>query len=154
MKASKKIIEFITTFEGFKSKPYLDIAGVPTIGFGATYYQDGRKVTLNDNAISLACALDLKTYHVEATEKVVNKLVIATLNQNQFDALVSFTYNLGGQALKTSTLLKKINKNPNNPEIIKEFKKWIHVRDFLTKELVVSKGLLRRRTAEAQIYFS
>lgn len=154
MKASKKIIEFIATFEGFKAKPYLDIAGVPTIGFGATYYQDGKKVSMTDSAISVSSALDLKSFHVKATESLVNKMVITTINQNQFDALVSFAYNLGGQALKTSTLLKKINKNPNDPDIINEFKKWIYVRDLLTKELVISKGLLRRRTAEAQIYFS
>lgn len=154
MKSSKKIIEFILTFEGFKAKPYLDIAGVPTIGFGATYYQDGRKVTINDPAISLECAHELKAFHIRDTEKAVNKLVTSNINQNQFDALVSFTYNLGSEALRTSTFLKKINKNPNDTTIINEFKKWVYIRDPLTKDLIISKGLTRRRAAEADIYFS
>lgn len=152
--ASKKIVEFITKFEGFESKPYLDIAGVPTIGYGATYYQDGRKVKMSDPPITNACALDLKEFHIEETEKVVRKYVKSNINQNQFDALVSWIYNLGEGNLKTSTLLKKINANPNAPTIRNSWVQWNKARNPKTKQLEVSNGLTTRRNEEADIYFS
>lgn len=152
--ASKKIVEFITKFEGFEAKPYLDIAGVPTIGYGATYYQDGRKVKMSDPPITKACALDLKMFHLKQTENAVNKLVKSKVNQNQFDALVSFTYNLGEGNLKSSTLLKKVNANPNDRSIEKEFLKWINARNPKTGKLEPSFGLTRRRNEEAVYYFS
>ena len=154
MKASKKIVSFIAGFESYMAKPYKDIAGVPTIGFGATYYQDGRKVTMNDAAITLECAHELKAFHVQDAEKAVNKLVTSKLNQNQFDALVSFTYNLGSGALAASTLLKKVNANPNDETIVNEFKKYNKARNPKTKVLEVSNGLTRRRNEESAIYFS
>ncbi len=152
--ASKKIVEFISSFEGFKAKPYIDIAGHATIGFGATYYQDGRKVKMSDPPITLQCALDLKEFHIEETEKVVRRLVKSNINQNQFDALVSWVYNLGEGNLKTSTLLKKINANPNDPTIKNNWIQWNKARDPKTKELKVSNGLTRRRNEEIRIYFS
>lgn len=93
MKASKKIIAFIAGFESFESRPYLDIANVPTIGYGATYYENGTKVTMRDKPITNERALELKAFHVQVAEKAVLKLVKSKINQNQFDALVSFTYN-------------------------------------------------------------
>lgn len=152
--ASKKIVEFITKFEGFEAKPYLDIAGVPTIGYGATYYQDGKKVTMQDPPITKACALDLKMFHLKQTENAVNKLVKSKVNQNQFDALVSFTYNLGEGNLKSSTLLKKVNANPNDRSIEKEFLKWVNARNPKTGKLEPLFGLTRRRNEEAVYYFS
>ena len=153
-KSSKKIIEFITSFEGFSAKPYLDIAGVPTIGFGATYYQDGTKVTMNDPAITLECAHDLKAFHVQDAEKAVRRLVKSNINQNQFDALVSWVYNLGEGNLASSTLLKKINANPNDQSIKASWIQWNKARDPKTKQLKVSNGLTRRRNEEIRIYFS
>lgn len=152
--ASKRIVEFISSFEGFSSKPYLDIAGVPTIGYGATYYQDGRKVTMKDPEITKVCALDLKDFHIEETEKIVRKLVKSNINQNQFDALVSWVYNLGEGNFKTSTMLKKININPNDPTIKTSWLQWNKARDPKTKQLKVSNGLTRRRNEEINIYFS
>lgn len=154
MKASKKIIAFIASFEAFRSKPYLDIAGIPTIGYGATYYENGKKVTLKDAPITPERALELKSFHVQVAEKAVNKLVTSVLNQNQFDALVSFTYNLGAGALASSTLLKKVNVNPYDPSIENEFKKWVNARNPRTGKLEKSNGLIRRRQEEASVYFS
>ena len=154
MKASKKIIAFIAGFEAFRSKPYLDIAGIPTIGYGATYYENGKKVTLKDVPISKERALELKAFHIQIAEKAVNKLVMSVLNQNQFDALVSFTYNLGAGALASSTLLKKVNRNPYDPSIENEFKKWVNARNHKTGKLEKSNGLIRRRQEEAYVYFS
>src|SRR6218665_842476 len=107
-RASKKIIEFIANFEAFRSQSYLDVAGIPTIGYGATYYENGVKVTMNDKSVTHERALQLKAFHMQVAEKAVHQLVHSAVNQNQFDALVSFTYNLGATALKNSTLLKKV----------------------------------------------
>jgi len=106
--ASKEIVEFISNFEGFRANPYYDIAGVPTIGYGATYYQDGRKVTMQDPPITKQCALELKEFHIEETEKVIRKYVKSNINQNQFDALVSWCYNFGEGNLRTSDNRRKI----------------------------------------------
>lgn len=154
MEASKRIVEFITSFEGFSAKPYLDISGVPTIGYGATYYQDGRKVTMQDPPITRACAIELKAFHIKETEKVIYKYVKSKLNQNQFDALVSWVYNFGQGNLRTSTLLKKINANPNDPSIKTSWLQWNKARNKHTGKLEVSNGLTRRRNEEVAIYFS
>lgn len=154
MKVSKKMVEFITSFEGFEPKPYLDIADVPTIGFGATYYENGVKVTMKDAPITKERALELKAFHLRIAEAAVNKFVKANINQNQFDALVSFTYNLGVGALQNSTLLKKVNANPNDESIANEFKKWVNARNKKTGKLEKSNGLIRRRNEESTFYFS
>lgn len=153
-KSSRKIIEFITSFEGFKAKPYLDIAGIPTIGFGATYYENGVKVTMKDAPITKERALELKAFHLRIAEAAVNKFVKSNINQNQFDALVSFTYNLGVGALQDSTLFKKVNANPNDKSIANEFKKWVNARNPKTGKLEKSNGLIRRRNEESTFYFS
>jgi len=153
-KASKRIVVFIAGFESYMAKPYKDIAGIPTIGFGATYYQNGKRVTMDDPAIKLECAHDLKAFHIQDAEKAVHKLVTSNLNQNQFDALVSWTYNLGEGNLKTSTMLKKINANPNDPTIKNSWLQWNKARNPKTKVLEVSNGLTRRRKEEIAIYFS
>lgn len=153
-KASEKIIEFIANFEAFRNKPYLDVAGIPTIGYGATYYENGVKVSMNDAPVTNERALQLKAFHIQVAEKAVRQFVGSAVNQNQFDALVSFTYNLGATALKNSTLVKKVNINPNDKSIEAEFKKWINIRNPKTGRLEKSNGLIRRRNEEAAIYFS
>lgn len=152
--ASKKIIEFIANFEAFRSNPYLDVAGIPTIGYGATYYENGVKITMSDVPVTNERALHLKAFHIQVAEKAVRQFVKSTVNQNQFDALVSFTYNLGATALKNSTLLKKVNVNPNDKSIEAEFKKWVNIRNPKTGRLEKSNGLIRRRNEEAAIYFN
>jgi lysozyme len=80
-------------------------------------------------------------------EKYVDSYCVDTITQNQFDALVSFAYNLGPTNLKSSTLLKKVNANPEDETIHLEFMKWVKAGG---KTL---KGLVRRREAESQLYF-
>lgn len=80
-------------------------------------------------------------------ERQLNMMLLQPMTQNQFDALVSFCYNLGTGSLRTSTLLKKANRNPNDATIAAEFKKWINAGG---KPL---EGLKRRREAEAELYF-
>jgi lysozyme len=140
-------IELIKKFEGFMSKPYKCPAGIPTIGYGATFYPGGKKVTMADKAITEVEATELLASMLTKFEQYVDSYCIDTITQNQFDALVSFCYNLGPNNLKSSTLLKKVNLNPNDETIRAEFMKWTKAGG---KTL---KGLVTRRTAEADLYF-
>lgn len=147
-KTGTKGIELIKSFEGFSSKPYLCPANVPTIGYGSTRYANGQKVTMNDKPISEVEATKLLADTLGQYELAVDAYCIDTINQNQFDALVSFAYNLGNGNLKSSTLLKKVNINPNDPTIKDEFLKWNKAAG------KVLSGLTKRRTAEANLYFA
>ena len=147
-KTSLKGVELIKKYEGFRSKPYKCEAGVATIGYGATYYPNGQKVKLTDPAIDEKHASLLLEAMLNPYEKAVDSYCRDDINQNQFDALVSFAYNLGNSALKNSTLLKKANANPNDKTIRNEFLKWVNADG---KRL---KGLVIRRTDEADLYFT
>ena len=148
MRINHEGLELIKAFEGFKAKPYKCPADVPTIGYGATYYPNGDKVKMTDPPIDEWVATELLAVILEEFEGYVNSYVTSTLNDNQFSALVSFTYNLGPANLRSSTLLKKVNRDPNDPSIADEFAKWVKAGG---KTL---KGLVRRRKAEAELYFS
>ena len=148
MKTQKKGLDLIKKYEGFYSKPYRDPIGIPTIGYGATYYPNKKKVTMQDKPITEKEAFSLLVDMLRVYEDQVNRLVKKVINQNQFDALVSFTYNLGATNLSKSTLLKKINLNPDDPTIQQEFEKWINAGG---KRL---NGLVKRRKDEAFLYFS
>ena len=140
-------IELIKKFEGFMSKPYKCPAGIPTIGYGATFYPNGTKVTMSDKSITIQEGTALLASMLTTFEQYVDSYCIDSINQNQFDALVSFCYNLGPNNLKSSTLLKKVNLNPKDQSIRAEFMKWNKAGGR------VLKGLTTRRTAEADLYF-
>ena len=147
-KISSKGLDIIKKYEGFSSKPYLCPAHIPTIGYGSTYYEDGSKVKLTDSPITQERATELLEALLVSFERAVDSYCTDTINQNQFDSLVSFAYNCGVGNLKSSTLLRKVNVNPDNPTIKDEFLKWTKGGG---KTL---SGLVRRRTEEAQLYFS
>lgn len=146
-KVSKDAIELIKRFEGFCAQPYLCPANVPTIGYGATFYEYGAKVKLTDPAITEERASQLLQHVLVTFEKHVDSYTRDDITQSQFDALVCFAYNVGVGALKSSTLLKLVNGNPANPLIKNEFLKWNKAAG---KAL---KGLTKRREAEAELYF-
>lgn len=146
-KTGKNGLQLIKEFEGFVSKPYLDPIGIPTIGYGATHYVDGRKVKMTDKPISEPEASELLKEMLKGYEGIVIATVKSKINQNQFDALVSFVYNLGGANFRKSTLLKKVNANPMDLTISHEFLKWNKAGG------KVMKGLTRRRKAESELYF-
>jgi lysozyme len=147
-KTGQKGIELIKSVEGLYLRPYLCPAGVYTIGYGTTRYPDGRKVAKTDKSITFSQATDYLKYDLKRFELAVDALIRDDINQNQFDALVSFTYNLGEGNLKASTLAKKVNANPQDASIAKEFDKWVMADG---KKLA---GLVKRRKAEAELYFS
>ena len=147
MKPSQKCIDLIKQFEGFFPDAYLCPASVPTIGFGTIKYQNGNKVHLGEK-ITMQQAEDELMYEL----KKICMVFKPNLNQNQFDALVSFAYNLGTGALLNSTLYKKVKANPNDVSIRDEFMKWNKAR--VNGKLKELKGLTRRRKAEADLYFS
>lgn len=145
MKTSEKGKAIIKQFEGFCAKPYLCPANVPTIGYGATYYLDGRKVKLNDPAISEVDADKLLDKMLEKYEQAVERYAQVELTQNQFDALVSFCYNVGAENLRTSTLLKKLNAK-DYAGASEQFARWNRGGG------KVLAGLTRRRDAERKLF--
>lgn len=146
-KINAKGVELIKSFEGLKLVAYLCPANVPTIGFGTIRYPNGNKVKIGDTC-TLAEAESYLRNDLIQFESSVDALCVDSLNANQFSALVSFCYNLGAGNLKSSTLLKKVNRNPNDKTIAQEFKKWNKGGG------VVLNGLIKRRDAESNLYFS
>jgi lysozyme len=148
MKLNNSGYLLITEFEGYSAKPYLCSAKVPTIGYGNTYYSDGKRVTLLDKEINKQQAFEMFKLIADRFASKVSNLVKTPLNQNQFNACVSLAYNIGMANFMNSTLLKLVNKNHNDILIGLEFKKWNKVN----KKVVA--GLTRRRNYESDIYFS
>jgi lysozyme len=146
-KVSQDCVLLIAKWEGFEKSPYLCPANVPTIGYGTTRYPDGKKVTLKDKDVNQNEALVFLNYDIKAFSLSVDAIAVDTITQSQFDALVSFAYNLGSHALKNSTLLRVINANQNNSRIAKEFKRWVYAGG---KKL---QGLISRRNEESELYF-
>ncbi len=139
MKTSKKGIELIKEFEGCQLTAYRCPAGVWTIGYGHTNgVQKGDKITKKQADAFLK--EDIVKY-----ENGVNKYVTVSLNQNQFDALVSFIYNIGIAAFQTSTLRRKLNAE-DYTGAAKEFVRWNKSGG------QVLNGLTRRRNAEKKLF--
>jgi len=147
MKLTKEIKDFVKAKEGLSLTAYLCPAKVWTIGYGNTSYETGIKVKQGDK-ISKERAELLFNNTFENFALQVKQLVFkSTLNDNQFSALVSFAYNVGIGALKSSTLLKKVKANPNDKTIANEFVKWNKGGG------KVLAGLTSRRAKESDIYF-
>lgn len=128
--------------EGLRLKPYLDTQGVPTIAMGNTYYLDGKKVTMQDKPLTIREAYKLGRVVSDNFAKQVNQLLTKEVTQNQFNALVSLAYNIGINAFRKSTVLKRVNVNPNDPTIKNAFMMWTKNRE-----------LIGRRKSEVEQYF-
>ena len=145
MKTSQNGLNLIKQFEGIELQSYQDQAGYWTIGIG-TRFIDNESVKPG-MMITEDQALQYLQLDVEKFENAVNENVEVDLTQNQFDALVDFTYNLGQESLINSTLLKKLN-NGDYQGAANEFLRW----DKAGGQVV--EGLLRRRTAERELFLS
>ena len=141
MRISEKGLEAIKGFEGLRLETYEDPAGVLTIGYGHT----GSNVRRGDR-ISEYWASELLKDDLATVERQIESLELK-LTQGQADALISFTFNLGFERLKSSTLLKVIRRGGSMRQIKREFMRWVHAGG---KRL---KGLERRRKWEADRFF-
>ncbi|EPA6641114.1 lysozyme [Serratia ureilytica] len=146
MNISKNGIELIKRFEGLELKAYQDSVGVWTIGYGWTQTVDGKKIAPGMR-IDQATADRLLKCGVVQYEQGVNQLVKVRITQGQFDALVSFAYNLGLRSLSTSTLLRKLNDG-DKQGAADEFGRWVNAGG---KRL---DGLVTRRAAERRMFLS
>jgi lysozyme len=151
MTVSEKGYSLTKQFEECRLTAYLDQACIPTIGWGTIVYTDGTKVKLGDT-ITQSQADNLLQWEVNEKTNGVNHLLQTEVNQNQFDALCDFAYNVGLGGLHGSTLLRLVNANPQDSYITAAFMMWdkVHVNG----ELIEDGGLKRRRLAEAELYFS
>lgn len=146
MQTSEKGIALLKEFEGCKLTAYQDSVGVWTIGYGWTQPVDGKPIragmTINQETAERLLKTGLVSY-----ESDVSRLVKVGLTQGQFDALVSFTYNLGARSLSTSTLLRKLNAG-DYAGAADEFLRWNKAGG------KVLNGLTRRREAERTLFLS
>lgn len=144
MKTSNVGLNLIKGFEGKRINAYDDGVGVWTIGFGTIKYPNGVRVKKGDVCTEQQAEEYLRN-DLTKFESAVNKLVKVPLTQNQFDALASFTYNLGETNLTNSTLLKKLNKR-DYQGAADQFPLW------KTAKGKVLPGLIRRREAERALF--
>lgn len=147
MELSQKIKQLIKNWEGCRLTAYRCPAGVLTIGYGHTGpdVTPGKRITQAE-ADSLFEA-DIRKF----AAKVAPLFAGVSLNNNQFDALVSLSYNIGSLSAMAPTLLRKVKANPNDPSIRAEFLKHVNAR--VNGVLKPLPGLVKRRTAEANHYF-
>ena len=142
MKISEEGKDLIKSFEGCRLNAYKCSAGVPTIGYGNTYYPNGDKVQMSD-VITLEQAKELFDDLIVRYERIVNSKLKVEVKQNEFDALVSHTYNTGG----STTLFKLVNMEANKEKI----KDWFLTK-YITANGKVLQGLKNRRLKEWELY--
>ena len=149
MQVSDAGIELIKSFEGFRANAYPDpkSGGDPwTVGYGTTKFPSGRPVKKGDYVTPAQAEMYLRE-DVKKFANSVDALVTVPLKQCQYDALVSFVYNLGATNFRTSTLLKKLNAK-DYKGAADEFLRWV------SPGSSVEAGLRRRRTAERDLFLS
>lgn len=159
-KLDKKGLDFLAQEEGLKLKPYLDSKGIPTIGVGCTYYPEktnnpllkglplGKKVSMKDKPLASKDVAYALYYEVSGTyETAVWSLTRDDITQNQFNALVCLTYNIGVAGFKDSTVLRLVNQNPSDKNIEAAFEMWHRAGENEWE-------LLPRRKREHKLYFT
>lgn len=140
MKISDDMIDFIKSSEAFRSDVYICPAGFRTIGYGHLI-GEAESIT----KITHDIALELLMHDINLAEAAVLRLTRIELRQNQFDALVSFVFNLGSAAYQRSTLRSKVNRGEHE-SVPSEFLRWVYANGKILK------GLIARRKAEAEVY--
>ena len=144
--AGAEAIRLICRWEGFRPEPYLCAAQVPTIGYGTTVYPDGSKVSMQDPEITEAQAKQfLKAHIAKNIEPTLTREVGDIVNQNQYDALVSFIYNVGMANFRKSTLLTHL-KARDFRRAAEEFPRWTKAGG------KVLAGLIARRKDERELF--
>lgn len=140
MKTSSSAVHLIKEFEGFRSKAYTCPGGYKTIGFGHVLRSDDNLAYIDENEAEKLLEQDLKIAEISVIRNIA-----VDLTQGQFDALTSFSFNLGSAALQRSTLRQKVNRLEHE-EVPREFLRWVYAGG------IVMPGLVRRREAEVNLY--
>ncbi len=133
-------LDLIKSFEGLRLEPYMDANDGWTVGYGHLLRPGEPRRPITEQE-----AVDLLRVDVASAERTVRRLVLVDLDQGQFDALVSFVYNIGPGAFSRSTLLDRLNQG-DYPGAAREFLRW--VKD----DGKLSRGLLKRRVAERTLF--
>ncbi|MGL4412108.1 MAG: lysozyme [Bacteroidales bacterium] len=144
IRVSDRGVSLIKEYEGFSAKPYVCSGGKRTIGYGHT----GRGAQELGASITEPAALILLRIDIQKVEIELNSLIRPPMRQGQVDALISLAFNIGCEALRRSTLLRKLNDNPDDPTLADEFRRW-HFSNGVSL-----KGLKRRREAEIALFLS
>jgi lysozyme len=144
MKTSKNGLDFISRWEGCILHVYKDAAGLPTIGIGHLI-KAGESFT----TITKEQALDILSKDIAKCEEAVNKYIVVNLNQNQFDALVSWSFNCGVGVLQTSTLCKRLNAGFYD-EVPQHLLNWCKAT--INGKVTVNQGLYNRRKSEGELW--
>ena len=140
--------KFLAKYEGLVLHPYRDVGGVPTIGYGSTFYADGTPVKIGDPSITAEQAQELLIKTSPQYANAVHNWTVPTLNQNQFNALFSLVYNIGTGGFKGSTVLKLVNKQDYSNNLLNAFLMWDKV------DHVINGDLHQRRIDEYNLFIS
>ena len=157
LKLSNKGLELIKRFEGFRSAPYRDAVGVYTIGYGNTYYPDGRKVSGSDKPLTIGEASQLKLdiinkdFAPAVNTLLADEIKAGKVNQNMFDALVSLIYNIGVGAFSSSSVFRNIKKGDMRAAA-DSFLLWDKATIGGRKQRLA--GLTKRRKKERALFLS
>ena len=147
MKLSANGFKLLGELEGIVLRPYRDSVGIPTIGIGSTYYEDGTKVKMSDKAITKERAIQLAKNVVKSFEAQVNKSILPTMVQNQFDAMVLLCYNIGESGFARSSVVRNFNAG-NLQKAADSFLLWNKAGG------KVVRGLVNRRNIERTLFLS
>lgn len=151
MQLSDKGLKLIEEFEGFRSHPYKDLAGVVTIGYGTTYYPNGKKVSLSDKPLTEQEAHKIKQTVIDRDFVPEVRGLLSDskvpITQDMFDALVSLVYNIGVDAFKHSSVLRYL-KNGDKQSAANAMLMWNKANGR------VIGGLAKRREAERELFLA
>jgi len=147
MKLGPQGLALIKQFEGFEPAPYRDAVSIPTIGYGATYYPGGQRVSLRDPPITEPEASRLLELMLARYAEGIDRYAQVPLSQGQFDALVSWAYNVGLEAARTSTLMRRLNEG-DYLGAADQLPRWNRAGG------QVLRGLTLRRLAEQDLFVS
>lgn len=153
MNISKKGINLIKSYEKLELQAYPDFANIPTIGWGHTSTLSHKDLEYPRLVISKRLAEQLLKEDLIIFERCINEYVLVDISQNQFDALVSFCFNIGCEAFRKSTLLRLLNEE-NYESVSFQLSRWTKSTDPQTGEKVELRGLVKRRLDEAALFSS
>lgn len=140
-------VDLIAREEGFRSEPYLDVAGIPTIGYGFTYHEDGTRVTMQDPPMDEEAARKRLQALVAKVLFNVRQMAPAGMTANQEAALASFAFNLGTGALRSSTLMRLLSEG-DVAGAADQFGRWVYAGG------KVWPGLVNRREREKELFLA